>query len=87
MANQTQPDRWESPMLAAAMAVTGTLFLFDKLHSLMHGSVFSWHLLPYFAAAALVALGVSLLVVQHTAPACAGTVEMRGNNGRERRSA
>jgi hypothetical protein len=68
MAKQTQPDRWESPMLAAAMALTGTLVIFDKLHSLMHSYILSWHLIPYCASVLLVVLGVCLMVVQVAPP-------------------
>jgi hypothetical protein len=68
MAKQTYPDRWESPMLAAAMAVTGTLFLFDKLHSLMHSDILSWRLVPYGASVVLVGIGICLLVAQAAAP-------------------
>jgi len=68
MAKQTQPDRWESPMLAAAMALTGTLVIFDKLHSLMHSYIFSWHLIPYCTSVLLVVVGLCLMVAQ-VAPA------------------
>jgi protein-S-isoprenylcysteine O-methyltransferase Ste14 len=68
MAKQTQPDRWESPMLAAAMALTGTLVIFDKLHSLMHSYIFSWHLIPYCTSVLLVVAGLCLMVVQVTRP-------------------
>jgi hypothetical protein len=41
MAKQKQPERWESVIVAAAMAVAGTLFMFDKLGSLVHSGMLS----------------------------------------------
>ena len=35
MAGKNQPDRWESLILAGALAAAGTWFLFDKLASLV----------------------------------------------------
>ena len=52
MACQNQPDRYESLILAAALAAAGTLFLFDKL-----GAFAILHLAPAF----LVGVGVSLI--------------------------
>jgi len=62
MANQKQPARWESSMLAAAMAVAGTLFVFDKLGSLMHTGLASFHSIAHAAPIFLVALGMSLML-------------------------
>jgi 4-amino-4-deoxy-L-arabinose transferase-like glycosyltransferase len=52
MARQNQPDRYESLILAAALAVAGTLFLFDQL------SVFR---ILHSAPALLVGVGASLI--------------------------
>ena len=65
MARQKQPDRYESLILAAALAAAGTLFLFDKL-----GAFAILHLAPAF----LVGVGVAL--AHH-----AGFVGMRVSSG------
>ena len=62
MAHNNQPDRWEALILAAALAVAGTLFLFDKLGTLMRtGDLFS-HAILHSAPMFLVVMGVSLML-------------------------
>ena len=61
MANK-QPDRWESSILAAAMAVAGSLFLFDKLGTLVRTGLFSFGTVLHSAPQLLVVLGVSLML-------------------------
>jgi hypothetical protein len=62
MAKQNQPERWESAIVAAAMAVAGTLLMFDKLGSLVRSGTLSWQTTLHGAPSLLVALGVSLLL-------------------------
>ena len=66
MKNNRQPDRWESSIIAAALAVAGTLFLSDKLACLLFiGNTFM-HFVQHTAPVMLVALGLTLLVAdQH----------------------
>ena len=61
MAKRKQPDRWESTMLAAVLAVAGSLFLFDKLSSLMRNSSLSLQTIGHAAPLLLVVMGVSLI--------------------------
>lgn len=68
MANRKQPERWESGVLAAAMAVVGTLFLFDKLGSLMRTGLISFAAVLHSAPILLVAMGVSLLLAEPGVP-------------------
>ena len=64
MAHKNQPDRWEALILAAALAVAGTLFLFDKLGTLMRtGDLFS-HAILHSAPMFLVVVGVSLMLAE-----------------------
>jgi hypothetical protein len=62
MAKQNQPERWESVIVAAAMAVAGTLFMFDKLGSLVRSGMVSWQMTLHAAPMLVVVLGVGLLV-------------------------
>jgi len=84
MKNRKQPDRWESMMLAVILAVAGTLFLLDKLGTLMrHGSVTVLslaHAAPLFLAV----MAVSLLVAEQASPA-AGSQEQGWKEGRHER--
>ena len=66
--NSTKHNCWESSLLAAALAVVGTLFLFDKLGSLMQNN-FSFDALVHTAPALIVVLGVSLLLADQSTPA------------------
>jgi len=61
MAKRKQPERWESTMLAAVLAVAGTLFLFDKLSSLMRISSLSLQTIGHVAPVLLIAMAVSLM--------------------------
>jgi len=67
MQTQKQPDRWESSIIAAALAVAGTLFLSDKLGSLMFASNLLLHVVQRTAPVLLVALGLTLLFADHYA--------------------
>ena len=68
MARRNQPDRWESLILAGALAVAGTWFLFDKLARLMHNIELSRVLDA--APAILIVVAVSLLLAtEGTEPA------------------
>jgi len=60
MANGKQPDRWQSSLLASAMAVAGSLFLFDKLGSLMRTGLFSFNTVLHASPIFLAVLGLSL---------------------------
>jgi hypothetical protein len=60
MAGKNQPDRWESLILAGALAAAGTWFLFDKLAPLMHNIELSRALDT--APAILIGVAVSLLL-------------------------
>ncbi len=64
MTNFKPHDRWEASTLAAAMAVAGTLFLFDKIAPLMREGVFSFNTILHTAPVLLTALGVSLFVAE-----------------------
>jgi hypothetical protein len=61
MAKQNQPERWESAIVAAAMAVAGTLFMFDKLGSLVRSGMLSWQATLHAAPVLAVVLAVGLL--------------------------
>jgi hypothetical protein len=64
MAKQNQPERWESVIVAAAMAVAGTLFMFDRLGSLVRSGMLSWQTTLHTAPMLLVVLGVGLLLAE-----------------------
>ena len=64
MASKNQPDRWEATWLAAAMAVAGAPFLFDKLGSLVRTSVLSMPAALHSAPVLLVAVGAILLLAE-----------------------
>jgi hypothetical protein len=79
MANKNQPDRWKSLILAAALAVAGTLFVFDKLGSFMQTGNFLSHAFLHSAPMLLVVVGVSLIVAD------LGTTHAKSNRPREGR--
>jgi hypothetical protein len=83
MAKQNQPERWEAAIVAAAMAVAGTLFMFDKLGSLVRSGLFSWQTSLHAAPMALVVLGVGLLLADQetVAPAAAPAARARSREG------
>jgi hypothetical protein len=63
MKRQNQAERWESGIVAAAMAIAGTLFMFDKLGSLVRSGMLSWHTTLHGAPMLLAVLGVGLVLV------------------------
>ncbi len=67
MAKQNQPERWESVIVAAAMAVAGTLFMFDKLGSLVESGILSWHSTLHAAPMLVLVVGVGLLLPARSA--------------------
>jgi len=67
MASKNQPDRWEATWLAAAMAVAGAPFLFDKLGSLVQTSLLSMPAVLHSAPVLLVAVGAILLLAEQGA--------------------
>jgi hypothetical protein len=75
--NSTKHNCWESSLLAAALAVVGTLFLFDKLGSLVQNISFSFDTIVHAAPALIVVLGVSLLLADQGT----STVSRRGKEG------
>ncbi len=81
MANRKQPDRWESSLLAAIMAVAGTLFLFDKLGPLMRTNLLSFNTVMHASPLLLVVLGVSLLWADEGAASAKPTNEVRVHPG------
>lgn len=68
MANRNRRNGWESSLLAAALAVVGTLFFLDKLGSLMQ-SALSLQAVVHAAPMLVVVLGISLLLADHSAVA------------------
>ncbi|MGO9127448.1 MAG: hypothetical protein ACLP6G_21495 [Terriglobales bacterium] len=64
MAKPNHQERWESGIIAAAMAVAGTLFMFDKLGSLVRSGMLSWQTALHTAPMPLVVLGVGLLLAE-----------------------
>ena len=83
MAKQNQPERWEAAIVAAAMAVAGTLFMFDKLGSLVRSGMLSWQTSLHAAPMALAVLGVGLLLAERetVAPAAAPAAKTRSREG------
>jgi len=84
MAKRKQPDRWESTMLAAVLAVAGTLFLFDKLSSLMRNSTLSLQTIGHSAPLLLVVMAVSLMLADQSAGAIDPREERAKEGHRER---
>jgi hypothetical protein len=66
MANKNRRNCWESSLLAAALAVAGTLFFFDKLGSLMQNTTLSLQEVVHAAPVLVIVLGVSLLLADQT---------------------
>jgi predicted ATPase len=62
MANANQPDRWEASLLAAAMAVVGAPFLFDKLASLVNSGVITLSMALHAAPVLLAVAGAIILL-------------------------
>lgn len=72
MAYNKQPDRWESSLLAAAMAVGGAPFLFDRLGALVNSGLLTLSMVLHAAPILLVVAGAIVLLtepsgVQHNA--------------------
>ena len=65
MANRNRRNGWESSLLAAALAVAGTLFFFDKLGSLMQ-SALSLQAIVHAAPILVVVLGATLLLADQS---------------------
>lgn len=62
MAKQNQPDRWEASLLAAAMAVAGAPFLFDRLASLVQSGVLTLSLVLHAAPVLIIVAGAIVLL-------------------------
>ena len=67
MAHKNQPDRWEATWLAAAMAVAGAPFLFDKLGALMRISMHSFPSFLHSSPVLMVGVGAILLLAEQGA--------------------
>ena len=61
MAGRNQPDRWESLILAGALAIAGTWLLFDKLAFLVRNLDLS-QAIGHDSPALLVAVAVGLIL-------------------------
>jgi len=67
MANKNQPERWQAAVLAAALAIAGSLFLFYKLSApLSH--LLSWAALLHASPAALMGVAAALLWAEQENP-------------------
>lgn len=64
MANRQQRERYESSILAAALAVAGVLFLFDKLGLLTRSGVVLTHAVIHAAPAFLIAVAMCLVAAE-----------------------
>jgi predicted tellurium resistance membrane protein TerC len=64
MAKKNQPERWESLILAFALAVAGTLFVFDKLSSF--ASIVSAPAIQHIAPVFLAVIGLSLMLADQS---------------------
>ena len=62
MAHKNPPDRGEVLILTAALAVAGTLFLFDKLGAFMQTGNMLAHALLHSSPMLVVVVGVSLVL-------------------------
>lgn len=83
MTKQKQPERWESAIVAAAMAVAGTLFMFDRLGSLVRSGMLSWQTTVHAAPVLVVVLGLGLLLAdQETMTAAAARTQAPAKEGR-----
>jgi hypothetical protein len=60
MAHHKQPDRLQSSLLAAVLAVAGSLFFFDKLDELLRTIHLSWPAILHLAPALLVIVAIVL---------------------------
>ena len=79
MAKQNRPDRWESSLLAAALALAGAPFLFDRLGALIGAGILS-PAIQHSAPVLLVAVGAVLLLAgQNTGTADSGRARRKGD--------
>ena len=81
MVKQNQPERWEAVIVAGAMAVAGTLFMFDRLGSLVRSGMLSWQTVLHEAPMLMVVLGVSLLLVDRRRMTVASAPKGRAQEG------
>lgn len=58
------PDRWEASLLAAAMAVGGAPFLFDRLGALVNSGLLSLSMVLHAAPILLVVAGAIVLLTE-----------------------
>jgi len=65
--NQKQPKRWQSSLLAAALAFAGTPLLFDRLVSLVRSGFLSYPAILHSAPVLLVAVGLVLVLAEDSA--------------------
>jgi len=68
MKKQNQPERWEAAIVAAAMALVGTLIMFGKLGSLVRSGMLSWQNGLHAAPMLLAVLVVGLFVADREEP-------------------
>jgi hypothetical protein len=59
-----QPDRLQSSLLAAMLAVAGSLFFFDRFDELLQAINFSWPEVLHLAPAFLVVVAVVLALAE-----------------------
>ena len=63
MPNHNQPSRYQSSMLAAGLAVAGTLLVYDKLSYLVRAA-FTAHIVFPAAGILMITAGICLLLVE-----------------------
>jgi len=66
MANQIGHNRWESSLLAGALAAAGTLFIFDKLGSFMQ-NLATVRAIEHAAPLLLTGIGLNLWIADRGA--------------------
>ena len=81
MRQKHQPERWEAVVLAIALAIAGTLCLFDKLGAAMLSSQFSWLALMHASPALLAAVAANLLWADEQVPATVRSANDRPREG------
>ena len=85
MAKQDRAGNWESGLLAAALALAGTLFFFNKVCSLVRAGMLSVHMLASSAPVLLLIVGIGLMLADHGAFRESGSLAEQ--ECRERKSA
>ena len=68
MANKNHTQRWEAAILAAALAIAGTLFLFDTMGGVLLSHLLSWTALLHSSPAALAAVAAALVWAEQETP-------------------